>query len=687
MVWGYWIGFSAALLETTLGIGLILPGSTIVLLLGAMCARGYLEIGNLIGFAASGAIIGDNINYYIGKKYGARWLKNGFWLLTAIHIEKAKYFMDNHGAKSVFIGRFIPSVKEIVPFIAGSIKMDFKTFMLWNILGAIGWGCEWVLAGFIFAQSLNLAELWLSRAGLFFAFLLILGVVFTIFRWLIIRNEKRLLTFFSILAQAIQEALTKNKVMRSLLQKYPRTSIFLKARFDTTVFSGLTLSLLILAFVYVLALFAGVVEDLLTLDPIIAADIRIANLFSVFRTDRLNHIFTWITLLGKSEVILAFLFVSTALLWVWRKKHFILPLFISVAGSEVFTYLGKLAFHRPRPEMAVYAEQSFSFPSGHATIAVAFYGFATYLLIRAVQGWNKKVNIFFAGFFFAMAIGFSRVYLGVHYISDVWSGYLVGAMWLIIAISFCEWLRHEKKSEQTRSKETVVRSFTFLFVFLAVFFYVVFAMTYHPPLAPVLTNHTVIVSNSMDVFVKDQIKYTETIIGDPQEPVNFVFLAKNDSHLVSALAQAGWHLTDKSDLPSFITAVKALILKTPHPQAPIAPSFWNAKTQDMGFAKLAGSNWLTDSRHLKIWRSNALLTDKTAVYVGMANANDGFKWYIIPKINPDLDTQRELLYMDLNCTGKILDFRKQQLVSSQTGKNFTGDPFFSDGQVYVISVQ
>jgi len=146
-VGGYWIAFFAAFLETTVGIGLILPGSTLILFLGALSARGYLDVGDLIWFSVLGAIIGDNVNYYLGRKYGAKWLEKGFWFLKAKHIEKARYFMDSHGAKSVFLGRFIPSVKEVVPFIAGSVKMNKRTFMLWNVLGAVGWGFEWIFAG------------------------------------------------------------------------------------------------------------------------------------------------------------------------------------------------------------------------------------------------------------------------------------------------------------------------------------------------------------------------------------------------------------------------------------------------------------------------------------------------------------------------------------------------------------
>ena len=188
---GYWVAFFAALLETTVGIGLFLPGSTLILFLGALSARGYLDTGDIIWFAVFGAILGDNINYYLGRRYGAKWIEKGFWFLTSEHIKKTRNFMDAHGAKSILLGRFVPSVKEIVPFIAGSVRMNKRTFMFWNILGAVGWGFEWVLAGYIFAQSLNLAELWLSRAGLFFALLVITGAILYFFKWLIVKKGKQ----------------------------------------------------------------------------------------------------------------------------------------------------------------------------------------------------------------------------------------------------------------------------------------------------------------------------------------------------------------------------------------------------------------------------------------------------------------------------------------------------------------
>jgi len=685
---GYWIAFFAALFETTIGLGLILPGSTIILFLGALSARGYLDVGDLIWFSVLGAVIGDNINYFLGRKYFNKWLQEGFWFLKAGHVEKARHFMDTHGAKSVFLGRFIPSVKEVVPFIAGSVRMNQRKFMFWNVLGAIGWGFEWILAGYIFAKSLNLAELWLSRAGLFFAFLLLFGGFIYFCKWLIVKKGKQFLVVAASLWLSFKQAILNNQYVRAWMQEHPRSLSFLRARFDTTVFSGLTLSILTLALVYVLALFGGIVEDLLTSDPIVALDIRMANLFLLFRTGALTNFFTWVTVLGKSQVIVFFIVITAALLLLWRKKYYILPLATSAAGSAAFTSLGKLAFHRPRPAMAIYAENSFSFPSGHATIAIAFYGFAAYLLMRFTPGWNRKVNIFFAAVLIILAIGFSRIYLGVHYISDVWSGYLVGSLWLIIAIAFSEWLRQRDRLRRVESLPLGrARPISLALVAAAIIFYAGFSMNYHPPLAATPEKKTVAVSKSTDIFIKDQMKYTETLFGNRQEPLNFIFLAGNDSRLIKAMQQGGWTLTNQENIPSFLKALKALVTKKPHPAAPIAPSFWQARIQDLSFAKVPGINWLRDAHHVKIWRTNYLLTDGNRIYLGLANANEGFLWGIIPKISPDLDTEREQLQQNLQETGELADNRKVQLVRPQIGENFIGDRYFTDGKAYVVSVQ
>lgn len=214
---------------------------------------------------------------------------------------------------------------------------------------------------------------------------------------------------------------------------------FIKRRLDWKKFSGLLATALFFAFIYLFFLLAGIIEDVLTNDVIVSVDAHMTNLVAFFRSPELTNFFLGVTLLGKWYIVLVFTFVAVVLLWLWKKRAYILPLLLTLTGSEIFTGLGKIILQRPRPALAVYIEHSFSFPSGHATLAVAFYGFLTYVLVRNVKLWKTKFWLFLSGGIVVLLIGFSRLYLGVHYVSDVWGGYLVGAVWLVIGISLSEW--------------------------------------------------------------------------------------------------------------------------------------------------------------------------------------------------------------------------------------------------------
>lgn len=291
-----------------------------------------------------------------------------------------------------------------------------------------------------------------------------------------------------------------------------------------------------------------------------AADVRIANLLALLRTDSLNTLFTWITLLGKSQVMLCFIAVTTALIWLKGPKRHIVAFYTCVIGSKAFTYLGKLAFHRTRPEAALYLEHSYSFPSGHATIAASFYGFLAYLLIRSAESWKTKVNLFFTALVIIAAIGLSRNYLGVHYLSDVWCGYLISSMWLIIAITLAEWLGQQNWFNRPCPRIPGVRPISFCLVGGAVLFYILFGLHYNPPLAPKTTAKTFKVEAATDIFASAQTKYTESLLGERQEPVNFLFLAANDTQLTAALRKAGWVKANQANLHSLLQTAKALIL-------------------------------------------------------------------------------------------------------------------------------
>ncbi len=431
-----WVAFFAAFGETLIGLGFLLPGSTFLLLLGVLAGQGYFDITTLLLFAVTGAYLGDITNYHIGKYYGTALLGKSWVPFSNEQLSKAHGFLNTHGAKSVFLARFLPGLKESVAFLAGSLKMQRRKFLFWDFFGAIGWSLEFIGIGYLFSASLSLAQIWLSRTVTVIAILVFLFVLLYLLKRFIVTNAHSA----KLMLLSLWDSFLTNSIISEMIKTHPKATAFIKGRFEQTTFYGLPLTLLGVAFVSVLALFAGIVEDFLTQDPIVYVDHIVANLMVGWRTPEMTTFFTWVTYLGTKEIVLLFLVAATIVLLLYKKYNDLISLYVSLSGSTVFLYLGKLAFHRPRPDTILYFEPSFSFPSGHAIMAIAFYGFLGYLFVRHADTFKTKINISFSIFILILLIGISRIYLGEHYISDVYSGYLIGTLWIIIAIALLHWL-------------------------------------------------------------------------------------------------------------------------------------------------------------------------------------------------------------------------------------------------------
>ncbi|VAW61843.1 DedA protein [hydrothermal vent metagenome] len=253
----------------------------------------------------------------------------------------------------------------------------------------------WIGSGYLFAQSLSLAATWLSRLGMSLMVILLLIILLWFIKQRVFHHGRSLIHFGKSLLQSFSTALKTNPGVMTYVRRHPAFFGFMKKRVQRQQFSGIPLTLLGLAFLYVLALFGGIIEDLITLDPIVYADQNVAQIIAALRNQPVIQTFIWITKLGMWQLLLPLLGISVLILISTQRYLLVLPLLVSSIGSAVFVLLGKLAFHRPRPADSVLLEHSYSFPSGHATLVVAFYGFLGYLLIRHSSQWSQRVNLFF----------------------------------------------------------------------------------------------------------------------------------------------------------------------------------------------------------------------------------------------------------------------------------------------------
>jgi membrane-associated phospholipid phosphatase len=231
-------------------------------------------------------------------------------------------------------------------------------------------------------------------------------------------------------------------ILDRLRARAPRLCRWVEPRLDPDSFSGLPLTLLVVAALYIAGLFGGLVEEVMEAEGMQRLDLAINAVLAPWREQPWLAVFLWITELGAGPTLTAVSIVATGFLWAHRRPLFIVPLWVAFLGAQATTWLGKYAIARTRPEFIEAATAvSPSFPSGHTTAAMALYGFLAYVIARDLVSLRARFEIVFWAGMLAAAVGFSRIFLSVHYTSDVAAGYLVGGFWLLVGFALAEMAR------------------------------------------------------------------------------------------------------------------------------------------------------------------------------------------------------------------------------------------------------
>jgi undecaprenyl-diphosphatase len=238
----------------------------------------------------------------------------------------------------------------------------------------------------------------------------------------------------------------ENAVVKRLEANFPQTYQFIRNRFALNVFTGFPLTILVLLFIINIFTFSEIAENVIDSEAIVAIDQEVTHFLFTARNQMVGQIFYLISYLGsqKGSIIIGAI-VSVILLKQGRKTYFV-ALWLVLLGVGLSVRYGKLIFHRVRPaDVGFYEETNFSFPSGHSTTAMVLFGMISYFLIRNSTSRRQRILFLLLGLTIILLVGFSRIYLGVHFLSDVLGGYLLGATWLILGITVIEWLSYKKE--------------------------------------------------------------------------------------------------------------------------------------------------------------------------------------------------------------------------------------------------
>ncbi|MBL7829898.1 MAG: DedA family protein [Saprospiraceae bacterium] len=151
--WTYLIIFGIVFCETGLVVTPFLPGDSLLFAAGALCATGALNIGVLVPGVFIAAVIGDNLNYFVGNFVGKQVTERNVRFIKKEYIDRTEKFYEKHGGKALIMARFVPILRTFAPFVAGAGKMTYPRFLTFCLLGNLLWVNLFCWAGFMFANN------------------------------------------------------------------------------------------------------------------------------------------------------------------------------------------------------------------------------------------------------------------------------------------------------------------------------------------------------------------------------------------------------------------------------------------------------------------------------------------------------------------------------------------------------
>jgi membrane protein DedA with SNARE-associated domain len=261
--YGYLIVFFGVMLES---VGVPIPGETILISSGLLAQQGKMDVGDVVLFGILGAVTGDQIGYWIGREGGRpfvlRWGR--YVLVTPERLARAEDFFARHGGKAVFLARFVAGLRVVGALVAGISHMHWRTFFFYNALGGATWATASVLVGYLLGGSLDLVERWIGRASTLLAILLVFAVIlYLAYRWISIHPEQ--------LKRAYERI--GGRRLTAFLQS--PAGLWLRRRFSPGEVYGLVLTVGLLFTGLFSWAFGGIVEDLLSRDPLVNVDVDV----------------------------------------------------------------------------------------------------------------------------------------------------------------------------------------------------------------------------------------------------------------------------------------------------------------------------------------------------------------------------------------------------------------------------
>jgi len=418
-------------------LGIFCPGSVLIVFVGFLAAHGKGDFSLVFAVSAAGAVTGDLLSYLLGARLGDVLVKLRVLQKRKELLRKSELFFLRHGGKSVFFGRFVGFLRPFIPLIAGSSRMRPLPFAAYAVISGLLWGLAYPGLGYFFGASWKLVRLWTGRFSLLLTTLLLLVVLNGLF-WK--KLVPRLAPWFSRLWKRLGEGLHRllqRPAVLGFAYRHPRLWAFLGARFSLQSGSGLYLTVGFAASLLFSLLFLWFATDLPWLDRI---DHQLYSSLQEAQQPLFTSCMLAVTALANGPFV--FMLGGLTLFWLLlgNRDFSAVILLIGVAGGELLVFLLKFLIDRSRPApfLPGLTSASASMPSAHAFTALVLCGLIVYFCLGTVGNWRSRLTLVLSGSVLASLVGFSRIYLGIHWLSDVLAGFALAAVWLTFLITASE---------------------------------------------------------------------------------------------------------------------------------------------------------------------------------------------------------------------------------------------------------
>ncbi len=596
----------AAMLESSPIIGLFTPGVVVMVIAGFAASEGLLSLPNLLIIAAVGGFIGEMISYYFGFRLRSSFhSKHRF--LKPEYLAKAEAFIKRRGLFGIFLGRFIGPLRSTTSIVAGMSSVSLPTFSLIGIFGSFFFFAFHIILGYVAGSAWQTIEDWSSRAGIF---LFGLVVFFAIVWWLknfFVAQGKVLKQLSATAILWLYESCkfrTGSVWARGLNPKefsgLPRVTLFL----STLLFFGITI-----AIGYSTQVFSGI-------------DARFAFITSLLSNPDIAAAAFLLTTLASASFVMALSIAACFWFFLEKRLSYSIALLTSVIGTFVSASVLKFFIARQRPEPTFYFENFYAYPSLHAALAFASLMFLAYYAIRAYPRWSRNVSLVLIVSTLVLLIGLSRVYLGVHYLSDILGGFCLAVAWFQIAIIVQRFFEnHDAPRRYSKNRQLIMLSGMALLLF-AVYMTLTFdrgklkSFDYQKnnarkPIIALLQSGT-------------WPTVTENLRGGRLRQVAGIIRA-DEAQLKAALSKDGWTERQAASLASISDGALSLLLKKDTSRAPLRLRFWHNQANNFTFTKADPRGDHSDVLILRLWYA-ALADSGEIVFVAELSINRDFSW-------------------------------------------------------------